>query len=286
MLGKGSFVVITLLTAAAWVGFGGLAGMNARADFLGCTQEKDFEHAIRACTSIIDQGKRARRQDRAIAYFMRGRALYVIQRDSRSKGELDRAIADFSSAIELKPNYVEAYARRGRAHASMGQYDRAIADYNKAIELKPKSSMAHIRRGNVHKKKGQFDRAIADYDKAIKLNPRFTQAYVNRGNAYDAKGQHKRAIADFSRVIELRTAHYNRFNSNGKRGGLDTIIGDSNKYIKSDTTLARAFSYRADTYRRMGQFDRAILDLRKAIALDSSNRRYKQILEQLEAAQN
>ena len=286
MLRTRSVVALTLLTAAAWVGFGELASMEAQANFGGCTQEKDFEYAIRACTSIIDQGKRARRQDRAIAYYMRGRAHFVIQRDPRSQGELDRAIADFSSAIELEPNYVEAYTRRGRAYASMKQHNRAIADYSKVIKLKPRSSRTYNRRGNVYADKGELERAIADYDKAIKLNPNDSAYYVNRGDAYEAKGQPRRAIADFSRAIELRTAYYIRMNRYGKRGGLDAIISDPDKPIKSDTALSRAFSYRANAYRKTKQFDHAISDMRKAISLDPGRQHYRSVLRQLEAARN
>ncbi len=49
----------------------------------------------------------------------------------------DLAIADFDRAIEVQPDYAEAYSNRGEAYEDKGDYERAIADYGRAIELQP-----------------------------------------------------------------------------------------------------------------------------------------------------
>jgi len=48
-------------------------------------------------------------------------------------------IADYTQAIEIDPNDIEAYNQRGIAKRKLGDVQGAIADYNKAIELYPKS---------------------------------------------------------------------------------------------------------------------------------------------------
>jgi len=47
------------------------------------------------------------------------------------------AIKIYDKAIELNPNFAEAYYNRGNAYSDLKQYERAIEDYNKAIELNP-----------------------------------------------------------------------------------------------------------------------------------------------------
>ena len=42
-----------------------------------------------------------------------------------------------SKTLELNPKYALAYGSRGLAYETKGDYDRAIADYSKAIELDP-----------------------------------------------------------------------------------------------------------------------------------------------------
>ena len=49
---------------------------------------------------------------------------------------------DFSKAIELNPNNVDAYTNRGTAYSDLGQYQKAIDNYNKAIELDPYNQTA------------------------------------------------------------------------------------------------------------------------------------------------
>ena len=87
----------------------------------------DVDRIIRGCTGVISS-RQELRQTLAIAYHRRGTA-HV------SKKEYDRAIADFTEAIEIDPKHVSAYNDRGVAHASKGDYARAIADVTQAVEL-------------------------------------------------------------------------------------------------------------------------------------------------------
>ncbi|MBV8846400.1 MAG: tetratricopeptide repeat protein [Bryobacterales bacterium] len=55
----------------------------------------------------------------------------------KGRGDPDGAIADFTRAIELRPDYAEAYYFRGLAKRAKGDKDGAVADFMKAIGLKP-----------------------------------------------------------------------------------------------------------------------------------------------------
>jgi len=81
----------------------------------------------------------------------------------------EEAVLAFTRAIELNPNYEQAYNGRGTAYAKKGQYDRAIADYSKALELDPNLALAYYNRGAAYTKKGQYDRAWEDVHKAQSL---------------------------------------------------------------------------------------------------------------------
>jgi tetratricopeptide (TPR) repeat protein len=98
--------------------------------------------------------------------------------------EYDRAIADYNTAIQLKPDYAEAYNDRGFAYYLKGNGDLAIADYTRAIELRPNYPKAYNSRGVVYMAGGYGrTKAIADFDRAIALKPDFRYAYINRANA-------------------------------------------------------------------------------------------------------
>jgi Flp pilus assembly protein TadD len=94
-----------------------------------CNQTRNRDASIAACTQIVPApGETA--SDLAIAYSIRGGA-------HQAEGDSDRAIEDFTKAIELNPQDAKAYVRRGNVYQVNGDSDHAIADYNKAIEINP-----------------------------------------------------------------------------------------------------------------------------------------------------
>ena len=64
-----------------------------------------------------------------------------------------------------------AYLYRGRAYADKGQLDKAIAEYTQVIRLKPKFAPPYFARGLAHLIKNDPDRAIGDFTEAIRLDP-------------------------------------------------------------------------------------------------------------------
>lgn len=66
----------------------------------------------------------------AVDFYERGGAKYDLQ-DYRG------AVADYTKAIELKPDFAEAYNDRGVAKDDLMDYQGAVADYTTAIKLKP-----------------------------------------------------------------------------------------------------------------------------------------------------
>jgi tetratricopeptide (TPR) repeat protein len=129
-----------------------------------CKQSADPDLRIRGCTQVIGRGKRERREYRAIAYNNRGLAY-------QEKGEVDRAIANFTTAIKFSPNDARVYSNRGSAYATKGELDRAIANLSKAIALNPKYADAYNSRGVAYAKKGDKEQAIADFRKALEIRP-------------------------------------------------------------------------------------------------------------------
>ena len=184
----------------------------------------------------------------------------------------EKAIAEFSKAIDLNPNLARAYGSRGDAYSSEGQFDRAIADYTVAIELDPNNDTAYLNRGNAYDEKGEYNNAIADYTSAITLNPRLEDAYNNRGVVYNETHNYNRAIADYTRAIELAPndseAYYNRGRTYDNKGEYDNAMTDYNTALAMNPNYPEAYSSRGYVYFEQGNYDASINDYTRAIELD------------------
>jgi tetratricopeptide (TPR) repeat protein len=118
------------------------------------------------------------------------------------RGEFDRAIADHSEAIRLKPNDVDSYYNRGYTYSHKGDHERAIADYTTGIELDANNSRLWGQRCWSRAIIGrQLQEAIDDCNRANSLSPRIPQIFAYRGLAYSKLGQFDKALADYDAAL-------------------------------------------------------------------------------------
>ena len=130
-------------------------------------------------------------------------------------GDYAGAIADYTQAIRLTPDFASAYYNRGIAKAALGHYIAAIADYTETIRLKPDHASAYYNRGIVKRKLKQYDAAIADYTETIRLKSDHASAYYNRGIANSKLGKYFAEIADYDMTIRLKPDHAKAYNNRG-----------------------------------------------------------------------
>jgi tetratricopeptide (TPR) repeat protein len=145
------FMVLLCVSPCAWA--------DAASD---CNKETG-DVGIKGCTEVIRQNPR-----NAAAYYNRGldySLKFTIDGDAAA---YDRAIADFTKAIEINPRDANYYNDRGGLEKDG---DRAIADYTKAVEVNPKFAVGYYNRAGCYEKKGDRDRAIADYRRALEIDP-------------------------------------------------------------------------------------------------------------------
>ncbi len=76
-----------------------------------------------------------RNQELVNKYYARGIA-------SSEKGELDKAIEDYTTVIDLKSDYADAYYRRSKVWLHLGETEKAKADMQTASNIGINSSTA------------------------------------------------------------------------------------------------------------------------------------------------
>jgi tetratricopeptide (TPR) repeat protein len=86
---------------------------------------------------------------------------------------------------------------------AIANYNKAIADYTKAIELEPNKSRAYYNRGLSKYEFNDYTGAIADYNIAIRLDPNYADAYYNRGLSRYILGDKNGGNRDFLKAQQL-----------------------------------------------------------------------------------
>jgi len=131
---------------------------------------------------------------RALNHFVQGNSLL-------GPGDFQRAAAQFTKAIEIDPNFAEAYRARGDAWQAAGKSEAALADFEKAIAIDSAEWMAYLSRGMLWNARGESQRAVADFTQSIHLHPT-AKAYYRRGLAYQTLDDLRRALVDYNSAIE------------------------------------------------------------------------------------
>ncbi|MBL8120057.1 MAG: tetratricopeptide repeat protein, partial [Anaerolineae bacterium] len=127
-------------------------------------------------------------------------------------GRYRLAAADYTRAIELNPDDVEAYYGRIEAYMQAvdtgnppGEYDldNALADAERTVELADYNAVSFLLRGKVHGRRGDYEAALEDLNRAIDMASDMAWTYVERGYVYGLMDNFEAARSDYVKAIEL-----------------------------------------------------------------------------------
>ena len=100
--------------------------------------------------------------------------------------KLNRAIDVFTEAIELDPNWAEAWNKRATVLYLMGKYELSQSDINKVLQIEKRHFGALTGQGLVQIALKNYEKAIELYDQSLNkgLND-ISAVYFNKGLVYE-----------------------------------------------------------------------------------------------------
>jgi len=154
-------------------------------------------------THVMDQYPRKF----ATAYLNRGQYWY-------ENNQPDKALKDFSMAIEIKPDFPAAFQNRALIYLMQNDLLKALQDYNRYLEMMQscdkggksadsRMSDALGNRGLIYYRMGQYQKALADLDMAITLNPSNPTNYFNRASVNHKTGRIAEAKRDVKTIRQM-----------------------------------------------------------------------------------
>lgn len=154
-------------------------------------QQKNYVAAVQAFDQLVIY-----EPDNADHYANRGLMHYQLQ-------QWDRALADYSYAIELNGELDRAYSNRANLYASQQSWTAAIADYDQAIDLNPLNIRARLNQAITFRQMGDYAEALTCLDIALFFRPESATLRAERGRIYHLQGDWNCAITDYRAALAL-----------------------------------------------------------------------------------
>ncbi|KAF9107816.1 TOM (translocase of outer membrane) complex component [Mortierella sp. AM989] len=155
--------------------------------------QRDYQKAMEAYNKAIELNT----THIAKALNMRGTFTFLM-------GDGKKALVDFDRAIELDPNYVQTYIKRGSIFMEQGDATKTFNEFETAISIDAEDPNIYYHRGQVFFITGEYESAAKDYIKSIELEPKFVFSHIQYGvaqyklgNITEAMNIFKKALKDF-----------------------------------------------------------------------------------------
>ncbi|NLQ07023.1 SUMF1/EgtB/PvdOfamily nonheme iron enzyme, partial [Cylindrospermopsis raciborskii LB2897] len=186
-------------------------------------------------------------------------------------GDHQGAMEDFNHALNINPDYAQAYNNRGIVRTCLGERQLAIEDFSQATIIAYNYTESYINKGYARYELGSRQKAIEDFNQALNINPNYAQAYNNRGVAYTDLGDREWAKDDFSQALQINPDYAEAHNNRGivcyKLGDNQGAIEDFNQALKINSNCVEAYNMRGNIRYELGDRQGAIEDFNRALNL-------------------
>ncbi len=120
-----------------------------------------------------------------------------------SRGEVERAEAEFQAALRLDPKNAEALLNLGALHRAAGRTELAQRSIERALQVDPNSAFALAELAQIRRDQGALADAIRLYQDAVALNDAQPGLFLGLGDVLQRSARYADAEAAFQRALEL-----------------------------------------------------------------------------------
>ncbi len=192
------------------------------------------------------------------------------------RGDAEEGLELLTASIKMDLKSPNAYYYRANAYVSQKNYALALSDYTKALENGGALNVLFAR-ANAYKQAGNLDKAVADYTTIISQKSDYPLVFFERGLVYAMQKKNEMAKKDFEKQL-----NYNALDLKTLQALIDVNVKLKNydaaligyeiillEYSKIDEAYL-IYNSRASLYRLMQDYDKALIDVNRAIELKGS----------------
>ncbi len=186
---------------------------------------------------------------------------------NRSKDALDA----YEKVIQLQRDYPTAWKGRGIALDRLEQYEEAINAFDEALKLEPDDWEVWENRGNIQIKLKRFSAAIASFDKVLAIKPDYAPVWYQRGWAFQNLRQYQEAIESYDKSVKYKPdsaqTWYQRANCLINLQKYQDAAASYQKAVQFQPNLYEAWYSQGNALRNIGQYEQALEAFNQAVKL-------------------
>lgn len=201
---------------------------------------------------------------RAAAERMYSQGLGILSRD-----DFARAVSYFEKAVEIDPNYAEAWYQAGFSYGMIGRHQDALKASRQAARLRPDWAETYINIGASSFALGQYKDAAEAYRQATRLDTDNADAHYALGLSLNRLNRADEEILAYKRAVALKPDFANAFEQLGlayfkqKRYAESAAAFEQLKTYKPD---AKTYNYLGETYLEMDKNQESVDAFNNAVS--------------------
>lgn len=173
--------------------------------------------------------------------------------------EYGRALTAANVAVKKIPSKDKeykafAYSTRAKVYLNLEDTIQALKDYSQAINIMPDDDRFYNQRAQVYYEQEKYDLADKDYQKMITLKAGDVMGYMGIGRNANAQKRYEDAIKQFDYVVKL------------------------------EQNYSSAYSFRAESYIGLKQYNKAIDDVITALGIDGDRKAFYELQDLADSA--
>lgn len=205
--------------------------------------------------------------DRSITFFM--------------CGKVEQAITAVKKAIEIYPEFAQAYNKLGDYLIKRGRVKEAADAYQTSLLYNSDSENTNFDMGCTLAHLGRYNEALTYLETALKMKPDHIQTYANIGRVYFMLGDSERAVSYLETALEaddldimanfvLGNILYDVGQTDRANEMLEWVIDGFKDTIKAKPSFAEAYYYIGYCKFIMGNYQEALENMLKAAEYDTA----------------
>lgn len=217
-----------------------------------------------------------------------------------SNGDTDEALKLWAEVIKAEPNNYSNFYKRFRVNLRKLKYKEALADLTSALNLKPDDENALAQRSKLNLRLGHCAEALIDFDKLKQVNGNNKALgqrkegeecvmHMSKGHQLFNRGDYMNARAAFNAAVGVADKStdlmFKKAECNYWLGDQYEAIADSGKVLKSAPDHMLALELRASAYYTLGELEMAKEHYRQALKYDPEHKSSKDGHKQIKKIQ-